>query len=171
MRRASSVHRATSMHRGALAILLTAWSQGCYAYRTPATTGALPQSARVELRSTSPFAVRLSVERRPAEVVCHATLVRGSVRQLWGDTLLLDLSSAPTSAAEPDGGTRACPRRGEVLVERNAAAQLTQSTLDRTRTALLLLGIVVVVVGFAAYAASQIDVPLDFGCLFDCGPP
>lgn len=164
------MRRATNMPRGVLAILLTAWSQGCYAYQRPANAGALPYNAGVELRSTSPFAVRLAVERRAAEVVCHATLVRGAVRHMWGDTLLIDLSSAPIAAVEPNGATRACPRGGVVLVERSSAAALTQATLEGTRTTLMLLGIAAVVVGFLAYAASQIEYSTG-GCgLFGCAP-
>ncbi|HWL39215.1 MAG TPA: hypothetical protein VNO75_03175 [Gemmatimonadaceae bacterium] len=136
---------ALARHRTAL-ITLSIWLQACASHRpVPQDMSALTGHT-VKVRSAEPFPIM-----RPGDTVAPIPVrmvrrVEGRVRRVAGDTLAIA------------HGVDASGRRAlEVVnVVRTPATEIIVSQTDWRRTTILLAVITAALVGFAAFAASQI---------------
>lgn len=140
--------------RATFALALTIWTQGCMATRPVASNMELPPGTRVRVRSAVPFTLTREGDTTGSKTAHPVTIVDGEVRRVAGDTLVLErLFSVPTSA---DGSTFRAQREAVALL-RTPATEVTVRSVHWPRTMALIGGITLVVVGFIAYAVSQIE--------------
>src|SRR5688572_11190680 len=142
-----------------VALTSFAWGQGCSSYQRPRSVLLTPGS-NVRLQATTPLLVQ-----RPGESTtdraCHATVVQGVLSAVAGDTLVFSQVKGVLAA---DARERACARlgAGTTVVRPSTGSTLTERRYSAARTTGLVLGLAAALVGFAAFAASQIE--YDFGC-------
>ena len=138
-------------------VVLTVWTQACTVYRPAPANVPLAIGRPVWIRSAEPFALGRSAVGFMSPTVCRATALRGYVMRAVGDTLLLGSAHDIAAAPELDGSTRRCPENQAVAIVLTPTMEITERRTDRGRTTVLVLGIVAALIGFAAYAASNID--------------
>lgn len=139
------------------AIALMCWTQACTAYRPAPANVPLAIGRPVRIRAAEPFALGQSAIGFMSPTVCRATALRGYVMRTVGDTLLLGSAHDIAAAPELDGSTRRCPENQAVAIVLTPTIEITEQRTDRGRTTALIVGLVAALVGFAAYAASNID--------------
>ena len=154
-RAASAVRRSSSRTTRAVAVTaLAAWTQACTVMR-PVPSGHAA-SPRAFVRAEAPAGMTLAAPagELTARPLCLATRVEGEVAHQAGDTLVL--ARVYRAAASP--GAARCPQvRGAAALLRTPDVALSERQLSKGRTAALVVGLLVAVLAFAAYAASQIE--------------
>ena len=150
----TKVTRSIRTRRARIALALAIWSQACVVHRPAPADGSLRPGTDVRIRSVVPLELTRQTDTLPAVTVCCLTTVEGRFVRVAGDTLVLERGSG---VAINSGLTR-IPGQHEILtVVRTSGTEVTTRQTDRARTTALLLGITAAIVGFLAYAASQIE--------------
>jgi hypothetical protein len=141
--------------------------EACHAYQRPPPGKGISFDSRVRLQSVEPFAVLPVVADTGAAVRdCRATRVEGHVAKASPDSLTFR-GLVHVVPANSDAASCQWAKTSSVIVP-IAGADVAVNRVSGKRTAILLLVITAAVVGFAAFAASQIDYGLGSGgdCAF-----
>jgi hypothetical protein len=148
------MYRSSRARRSSIALVV--WAQACTVYRPAPANAPLPVGRSVRIRSAQPFVLGHAASAATLEPVCQVTAVGGDVVRVSGDTLLLARSRDITAAPGSDGSRR-CDVNGRVALVLTPGMEVTQQRIHAGRTTALVLGIAAAALGFAAYAASNID--------------
>src|SRR4051812_33819900 len=149
--------RSNRTGRSIVALVITGWSQACVVQR-PVLSDLSPASgASVRVRSTQAFVLNELNGDLVAVPLCRANGVNGSVRNVAGDTVVLERAGSIVNAPDPDGVRRGCLKRDIVAFVRTPDMEVTERKTDKGKTTLLLVGIAAGLVALAAYGASQIQ--------------
>jgi hypothetical protein len=135
-------------------LALTIWTLACTSHRPVAQGVPLPVGRTVRVRSAEPFILRQP--GYPA-TVCRSTSLSGEVRRMIGDTLIVEHSRDMSAAPDADGRAGTCPTNQVLGVMLAPSMEVTEHRLDRGRTTVLILGLAAALIGFAAYAASNME--------------
>jgi hypothetical protein len=152
--------RSIRTRRGAIALALTTWSQGCVVHRPTPGDALLRQGSELRVRSVAPLQLTRQTDTLPAVAVCCLTSVEGRFVRVAGDTLVLERGSGVAITSDL---SRIPAPRDTLTVVRTPATEVTVRETDRARTTALLLGIAAAIIGLAALAASQIQYGLPSG--------
>ncbi len=141
--------------------------EACHAYQRPPPGKGISFDSRVRVQSVEPFVVLPAAADTAAPARdCSATRVEGYVAKASPDSLTF---RGLMSVVPANGDAASCrwARTSSVIVP-IAAADVAVNRVSGKRTAILLLVIAVTVVGFVAFAVSQIDYGLGSGgdCAF-----
>jgi hypothetical protein len=152
--------------------LLCAATAACTARQTvaPAQVSMLARAERVRVSGRAPIALlRPAPSGATLDTVCTVTHVDGAVREVRGDTLVLDrlghrsaaaAAAATTTAADASVGVRSCREREDVRVVvagRADTVTVERSSISGTRTAGAVAIAVAALVGLIAVVASAIE--------------
>ncbi|MFL5504143.1 MAG: hypothetical protein ACJ77T_05225 [Gemmatimonadaceae bacterium] len=143
--------------RRVIVLAATIWSQACVVHRPAPADMSTLTDARVRVSSADPFVLSEADSTSGTPMLCHATALDGRIRRVAGDTLVLTRVSRVAAAIEADGSRSVCPRREFVTFVRTPATEMRVRRTDAKRTTFLLVGIAAAFIGFAAFAASQIE--------------
>ena len=163
------VSRSTRTRRATIALALAIWSQACVVHRPTPADGSLQHGTDVRIRSVVPLELTRQTDTLPAITVCCVTAVEGRFVRAAGDTLVLERGSGVAVMSDM---SRIRGQREILTVVRTSGTEVTVRQIDAGRTTALLLGITAAIVGFVAYAASQIEYsyPNSGGTTFFVGP-